>query len=244
LDHPECSRPPGERPARRVPKSARSSAVQSLLSCLVRRFIPFNCQEDWYDGRFVWHLRAHQLLVLLQLSRRLSASHRVLDEQPGQSRSTVFQHDHRFVDCDNGTVTDTLTGLIWLKNASCFGETGWVTANAAAAGLFEPQCGLTDGSRRGDWRLPTKEEWETILEPDCSLNPRIAGNDSPDPGCYSGTPWASGVWPDAYWSSTTAGNYPHYPPWPGVWTADLDHGHIDVTGKVALFYVWPVRGGQ
>ena len=29
----------------------------------------------------------------------------------------------RYVDCDNGTVTDNETGLVWLANADCFG--GW-----------------------------------------------------------------------------------------------------------------------
>ncbi|MGC2063762.1 MAG: DUF1566 domain-containing protein, partial [Thermodesulfovibrionales bacterium] len=31
----------------------------------------------------------------------------------------------RFTNNGNGTVTDNLTGLIWLKNASCFGQQAW-----------------------------------------------------------------------------------------------------------------------
>ncbi len=31
-----------------------------------------------------------------------------------------FDDANRYVDCGNGTVTDTVTGLIWLKNANCF----------------------------------------------------------------------------------------------------------------------------
>ena len=31
-----------------------------------------------------------------------------------------FDLTHRYVDCANGTVTDTVTGLIWLKNAELF----------------------------------------------------------------------------------------------------------------------------
>ena len=34
----------------------------------------------------------------------------------------------RFTDNTNGTVTDNLTGLIWLKNANCFGEKSWSAA--------------------------------------------------------------------------------------------------------------------
>ena len=34
----------------------------------------------------------------------------------------------RFTDNGNGTVTDNLTGLIWLKNADCFGQRSWSDA--------------------------------------------------------------------------------------------------------------------
>ena len=61
----------------------------------------------------------------------------------------------RFVDNEDGTVRDNLTGLIWLKNANCFG--GHVHGDQALARLAIT-CqlalnGLTDGSTPGDWRL-------------------------------------------------------------------------------------------
>lgn len=34
----------------------------------------------------------------------------------------------RFTDNGNGTVTDNLTGLIWLKDANCFGKRFWADA--------------------------------------------------------------------------------------------------------------------
>lgn len=34
----------------------------------------------------------------------------------------------RFTDNSNGTVTDTLTGLVWLTNANCYGQQTWATA--------------------------------------------------------------------------------------------------------------------
>ena len=34
----------------------------------------------------------------------------------------------RFTDNNDGTVTDTLTGLVWLKNASCGGQKTWINA--------------------------------------------------------------------------------------------------------------------
>ncbi len=62
----------------------------------------------------------------------------------------------------DGTVTDPVTNLVWLKNANCFG--GEVTFNSAlskTASLANGTCGLKDGSKAGDWRLPTKSELVT-----------------------------------------------------------------------------------
>ena len=73
-----------------------------------------------------------------------------------------FDNANRYVNCGNGTVTDTVTGLIWLQNANCFSEI-YSAANQAAAGLAAGQCGLTDGSSAGDWRLPTKAEWQATI---------------------------------------------------------------------------------
>jgi hypothetical protein len=50
------------------------------------------------------------------------------------------------VDNSDGTVTDKLTNLIWLQDASCFGVQSWGTADSSAAGLNSGECGLSDGS--------------------------------------------------------------------------------------------------
>ena len=68
---------------------------------------------------------------------------------------------NRYVDCGNGTVTDSVTGLIWLKQADCLGYATWTLGNQAAAALKSGDCSglLSDGSSPGDWRLSTKDEW-------------------------------------------------------------------------------------
>ena len=47
--------------------------------------------------------------------------------------------DTRFIDNADGTVTDNLTGLVWLQNASCFGPRIWwdalLDANNLAGGV-------------------------------------------------------------------------------------------------------------
>jgi hypothetical protein len=63
---------------------------------------------------------------------------------------------------DNGNGTVTVNGLVWLKNADCFGKVLYGSAQSAVAGLASGQCGLTDGSTPGQWRLPSIAELEMI----------------------------------------------------------------------------------
>jgi hypothetical protein len=156
-----------------------------------------------------------------------------------------FNWTERFVDCGNGTVTDTVTGLIHLKNANCFGESNWVAANYFAAELADGSCGLTDGSRAGDWRLQTWEEFKLVrcVElycNDCAPPRGLIGNwTDENPVCYSDSPWATGVVSAFYWSSSTADPYP-----PHAWGVALTDGSAFGNPKTELHYVWPVRGGQ
>ncbi len=69
----------------------------------------------------------------------------------------------RMRDNSNGTVTDTMTGLVWLKKADCINDT-WANAIAAVNTLASGQCGLTDGSTAGQWRMPNRKEMESIAD--------------------------------------------------------------------------------
>jgi hypothetical protein len=149
-----------------------------------------------------------------------------------------FSMTQRFVDCRNGTVTDTVTGLIYLKSADCFGTQTWSEANQSATALAAGQCGLTDGSAAGDWRLQTREEWEALLDPSCPTAPRIAG-DGVRGTCYSDGSWASGLASASYWSSGTDIDSPG-----NAWKPDLASGTVEHDSKTSLHHVWPVRGGQ
>jgi hypothetical protein len=70
----------------------------------------------------------------------------------------------RYCDLGDGTVRDNFTGLVWLRNARCFGLRRWQGALNITAALGDGQCGLTDGSGPGDWRLPSQMELEALLD--------------------------------------------------------------------------------
>ena len=79
--------------------------------------------------------------------------------QDGEYQKGITWPNPRFADNGNGTVTDNLTGLVWLKNANCASffsgdSTGqnardWTDALTAANSLATGYCGLTDGSAAG-----------------------------------------------------------------------------------------------
>jgi hypothetical protein len=153
-----------------------------------------------------------------------------------------FAQSNRYTDNGDGTVTDNRSGLIWLKNANCFGWQNWETAKQSAAKLAHGQCGLLDGSRRGMWRLPTKEEWEAMI--DEKYVDRKNGN-QPTLSNAAGTgPWKegdafSGVQTNDYWSSSTDANFTAY-----ALLVTRSFGYVSYSVKTNTHYVWPVRGRQ
>ena len=153
----------------------------------------------------------------------------------GHLEKGVAWPDPRFTDNEDGTVTDNLTRLIWLKNANCDGAKTWANALAFANSLHDGwtgdgsggDCGLIDNSSAGDWRLPNVKELQSLV----------------DYGRYNPTfpeihPFA-GVVAGRYWSSTTYDMYTL-----DAWRQNFYFGDTNHDSKGEDFYVWPVRGGN
>lgn len=68
----------------------------------------------------------------------------------------------RFRDNGDGTVTDHLTGLVWLKDANLFGMKRWADAWNDCKYLADDGKNLRDGSTQGAWRLAYVEELQTM----------------------------------------------------------------------------------
>ncbi len=137
--------------------------------------------------------------------------------------------DPRFMDNGDGTVTDNLTGLIWLQDANCFGPRDWTTALSDANGLADGSCGLTDSSLAGDWRLPNVKELLSLLD---------FSQDSPalPPGHpFTGLPSSTEI----YVSSTTIAASGEFAWHPSMFGGNLSNGRKTILNDS----VWPVRGG-
>jgi hypothetical protein len=141
----------------------------------------------------------------------------------GEIQAGVPFPKQRFLDKGNGTAVDKLTGLIWLKDANCFGLQTWHEALDAVNALSDTgtpettdDCGLSDGSEAGDWRLPNVKELQSLVH---------FGFDLPALSNAAGTgQWTegdafSGVQAAAYWSSTTLAGFTQ-----AAWVVNLDAG--------------------
>lgn len=144
----------------------------------------------------------------------------------------------RFTDNGDGTVTDNLTRLIWLKNCDCTyffsgdfkggNARTWTEALTAVNALSDKHCSLHDGSEAGDWRLPNIKELLSLVD---------YRNDRPT--LPTGHPF-TGIHDNSFWSSTTSMYNKTL-----AWRVSFEFGDVfQYTVKSAEYSVTAVRGGQ
>jgi len=163
------------------------------------------------------------------------------DYDDGDLEKGVAWPNPRFTDNGDGTVTDNLTGLIWLRDANCFGQRTWDQALSDCHNLQTAYCGLTDGSNIGDWRLPNQGELQSLMH--------FGFYDPAVPNTVGTGKWSEGdpfinvqyglFTSYSYWSSTTIA-------WDtnNAWAVHMTYGPISDVLKTSESFVWPVRGGQ
>jgi len=166
--------------------------------------------------------------------------------QDGEWQAGVAAPSPRFAENGDGTVTDHLTGLIWLRTANCDGQKNWSEALSWANGLFDGcsdcggggnDCGLTDGSGPGDWRLPNLRELQSLVNFGY-FNPALA-NTAGDGQWNEGDPFtdvASGNY-------ATSSTYLDSPCWNFYVNFETGYGEANMS-KTTPQHVWPVRDGS
>jgi len=183
-------------------------------------------KKAWVDGSEVTGIAIAPVARTGQ-----TTSHALGDD--GALKKGAELPSRRFTDNDDGTVTDNFTNLIWLKDASCFGRQKWAIALSDSNNLSEGSCDLTDGSSAGDWRLPNRNELNSLINAEYS---------SPAMSNAAGTAkWGegdgfSGVQIGSYWTATTVADADNL-----AWSVNLNRGSINIGGKTYTNYVWPVR---
>jgi len=166
--------------------------------------------------------------------------------EDGELQKGVAWPSPRFTVKNDGTVTDNLTGLIWLKNANCANTTRtWSTALSdltqlnTVGTMNSNNCGDTSngGSHQTDWRLPNVRELHSLIHHGVA-NPALP-NTAGTGQWTEGDPFTA-VQSSYYWSGTTRADNTSL-----AWRVDLYRGLTDNNNKVSnSHYVWPVRGGQ
>lgn len=148
--------------------------------------------------------------------------------QDGDIISGVPWPSPRLENNGDGTITDHLTGLIWLKDHYCPGRMSWNDALAFCNNLAHGSCGLTDGSVAGDWRLPNRKELMSLVDYS-KYNPALP--DNPYVFTIGGTQYSR-------WSSTTKAVAPASAYILAIWDG-LIYGRIK-SGRARLM---AVKGG-
>lgn len=152
--------------------------------------------------------------------------------QDGDIQAGVKWPDPRFTEDANGTITDNLTGLIWLRDANCFGLRTWAQALEDANTLHTGECGLTDGSRPGDWHLPNVHELLSLFDFE-NFRP-VLPTGHPFPNVQQGTENTT------YWASTTLAFQPRV----AAWRVNFTPFPVSFRGKLGGSFVIAVRGGS
>ncbi len=144
----------------------------------------------------------------------------------------------RFTDNNNGTVTDNLTGLIWLKNADCnesilLWEEAFKKINElnTSGTINGKNCGDTsnNGSHQKDWRMPNRKELRSLID-FTRYEPALPNNH----------PFVNVRINNSYWTSSQSASNK----FKDVWNVAFSNGSTSRFTKDTRLYLWPVRGGQ
>jgi hypothetical protein len=136
----------------------------------------------------------------------------------------------RFTDNGNGTLTDNLTGLMWLKDGGCIKKKKWTDSLNAIADFNNNPANYTCleyAATYSDWRLPNVNELASLIH----------YGDS-DSATWLNSEGFVDV-NDPYWSSTTRERNTSK-----AWVIGKTKGRAMSVPKNYRSFIWPVRDKQ
>jgi hypothetical protein len=144
-------------------------------------------------------------------------------------QSGVVWPESRFIDHGDGTITDRLTGLMWLRDGTCMGKQAWNTSLVATTGFNTApgqfNCTGYSGTY-SDWRMPNIRELESLI------NYGVA-----DSSAWLNTNGFINIQSSFYWSSTSNINKKAQP-----FVQDFQKTKKILKKQSSKLYVLPVRG--
>lgn len=134
----------------------------------------------------------------------------------------------RFLDNKDGTITDTKTGLVWIKNPHT--DLPEEFKNYMPWEKAIETCKALNFAGHKDWRLPTVEELRELVDYTRGIKSGEPATDTsifPDTKCN----W--------YWTSTPCAWGPS-----NAWIVGFYSGSMGYDSKDGNYYVRPVRSSQ
>jgi len=143
---------------------------------------------------------------------------------PAKPEKAAVPLNERYTDKGDGTILDKNTGLIWLKDANVSNLP--LPSEGAKQYLQEMNSGKRTNFGYSDWRLPTINEIETLVDKNRFY-----------PALPVGHPFMN-VQNHFYWSSSIGKDVLDY-----VWIVDLASGEMtmDYVSYCSYKFLWPVR---
>lgn len=142
-----------------------------------------------------------------------------------------------YTDNGNGTVTDTMTGLMWEKMSQDGGLHGLGIPYTWDGSAKLAMLNSTSFAGFSDWRLPNVNELQSLVDYDVMSPPKISAVFNT--GCVHlcTVLTCSCTYPGYFGSSTSAGNPSQ------AYAVDFNTGGVYLFPKASSIYVRAVRGG-
>lgn len=146
-------------------------------------------------------------------------------QQDGELQRGAQWPDPRFIVNEEGTVSDRLTGLMWLKDGECFGTISWPLSFSLVESLRnrKVECQGYTG-KYNDWFVPQVGQLASLI------NAEEVSNSN-----YLQLSGISDVQSGKYWSATEYQNFQN------AWVVDFANGEIVIRNKLAKTFLLPAR---